>query len=82
MPNAACSGRAGACQLLQIYGILVMESFKLTEESKKIILEQVDGAIELHGDVYLVEMKWLNQVQGGIYMLLHLESAAFTLESV
>ncbi len=46
-------------RLFQAYGILIRESFKLTEEDGKTILEQVDGVVELNGEVYFVEMKWL-----------------------
>lgn len=40
-------------------GILVRESFTRSGEKGEGVLEQVDGVIELDGEIYLVEMKWL-----------------------
>ena len=42
-------------------GILVRESFALVEEPGQGISEQIDGVIQLDGEIYLVEMKWLNK---------------------
>lgn len=45
-------------------GILVRESFRRVSEEGQGIVEQVDGAIELDGNIYLVEMKWLKDPVG------------------
>lgn len=44
--------------LFEIYGILIRESFTLVREEGEGIAEQVDGVIEIDGNLYLVEMKW------------------------
>lgn len=46
-------------QLFKESGILIKDDFVRIGESGEGIIEQVDGAIELDGDIYLVEMKWL-----------------------
>lgn len=45
-------------RLFEIYGISIRESFTLVKEEGKGIAEQVDGVIEIDGNLYLVEMKW------------------------
>lgn len=45
-------------------GILVRDNFKRVSEYGNGVIEQVDGIIELDGEVYLVEMKWLNEPVG------------------
>ncbi|NLZ53260.1 MAG: restriction endonuclease [Thermoanaerobacteraceae bacterium] len=45
--------------LFKIYNMIIKESFTVKGENKEGIIEQIDGAIELDGEVYLVEMKWL-----------------------
>lgn len=40
-------------------GVLVKEAFRRESTRGKGPIEQVDGAIELDGNVYLVELKWL-----------------------
>lgn len=44
--------------LFNVFGILVKESFILVDEEGKGISEQVDGVVEIDGEIYLVEMKW------------------------
>jgi Restriction endonuclease len=46
--------------LFRAYGIHVVEDFKRRDPDTGVVLEQIDGVIELDGSVYLVEMKWLN----------------------
>ena len=45
-------------RLFEVSGILVREAFELVEVPGQGISEQVDGAIELDGHIYVVEMKW------------------------
>ncbi|MGG6447373.1 restriction endonuclease [Pseudobacillus badius] len=45
-------------RLFKAYGILVREAFVLVGNHGEGIIEQVDGVIELDGELYLVEMKW------------------------
>ena len=46
-------------RLFAVDSLLVRESFRVTDEKTGNVLEQIDGVIELSGDVYLAEMKWL-----------------------
>lgn len=46
--------------LFRAYGIHVHEDFRRRDPDSGIVLEQIDGVIELEGALYLVEMKWLN----------------------
>ena len=46
--------------LFKSFGIGVRESFTRTGDGGAGVLEQIDGVIELDGDLYLVEMKWLS----------------------
>jgi restriction system protein len=45
-------------------GILVREAFSRVAMPGEGIVEQIDGVIELDGEIYLVEMKWLNATVG------------------
>jgi hypothetical protein len=45
-------------RLFDTSGILVKESFTVESSDGSVVLEQIDGAIELDGHIYLVEMKW------------------------
>lgn len=45
-------------ELFKTYGILVRESFSLVNEEGEGTSEQVDGVIEIEGNLYFVEMKW------------------------
>lgn len=50
--------------LFQAYGILVREDFRRKDPDTSVVLEQIDGVIEVDGDIYLVEMKWLKTPVG------------------
>ncbi|EPH2244921.1 restriction endonuclease, partial [Acinetobacter baumannii] len=50
--------------LFRIYGILVHEDFRRRDPDTSVIVEQIDGVIELSGKIHLVEMKWLNTPVG------------------
>ncbi|RQW87834.1 MAG: restriction endonuclease [Geobacter sp.] len=45
-------------ELFKVYGISVRESFTLRGDEAEGIVEQIDGVVELDGNIYLVEMKW------------------------
>ena len=45
-------------------GVLVREAFTIRGEHGEGIVEQIDGVIEMDGDVYLVEMKWWKEPLG------------------
>lgn len=51
-------------KLFAAFGILVRESFRRTGEKSGRVLEQTDGVIELDGEIYLVEVKWLAEAVG------------------
>jgi hypothetical protein len=46
--------------LFRAYGIHVQENFRRKDPDTSVVLEQIDGVIELDGAVHIVEMKWLN----------------------
>lgn len=46
--------------LFEHFGILIKEPFTVNGDNKEGIVEQIDGAIEIDGQIYLVEMKWLS----------------------
>lgn len=48
----------------KFHGILVRQAFRRTMEETKGVIEQIDGVIELDGEIYLVEMKWLKDKIG------------------
>jgi Restriction endonuclease len=50
--------------LFKAYGIHVREDFRRKDPDTSVVLEQIDGVIELDGAIYLVEMKWLNSPVG------------------
>ncbi|MBN3208401.1 hypothetical protein H5A35_13415 [Pectobacterium brasiliense] len=50
--------------LFRVYGIHVCEDFRREDPDTAIVVEQIDGVIELDGSVHLVEMKWLNSAIG------------------
>ena len=50
--------------LFRIYGILVREDFRRRDPDTSVVVEQIDGVIELNGKIHLVEMKWLNTSVG------------------
>ena len=45
-------------RLFKVSGILVKEAFTMRGTEGEGVVEQIDGAIELNGEFYLVEMKW------------------------
>jgi restriction endonuclease Mrr len=51
-------------RLFATYAVLVRESFTLRGTSGEGIVEQIDGVIEIDGNLYLVEMKWWNEPLG------------------
>lgn len=51
-------------RFFQTDGILVRESFTRAGEPGQGVIEQIDGVVELEGDIYLVEMKWLKAPVG------------------
>jgi restriction system protein len=44
--------------LFAAYGIFVRQAFHLVGQAGEGVVEQIDGVIELKGDLYFVEMKW------------------------
>lgn len=54
------------------YQILVKEDFKRNGESGEGIIEQIDGIIEIDGQVYFVEMKWKKDAVGSDDIYQHL----------
>lgn len=46
------------------YGIHVREDFRRKDPDSPVVLEQIDGVIELNGTIHLVEMKWLKDPVG------------------
>lgn len=51
-------------RLFAVEGILIREAFTLVGDEGEGTVEQIDGAIEFDGDVYLVEAKWLTDPVG------------------
>lgn len=51
-------------RLFAAYGILVREAFTVKGACGEGVIEQIDGVIELDGDLFLVEMKWWNKSLG------------------
>jgi len=51
-------------RLFDAYGMLVRESFTVKGACGEGIIEQIDGVVEIDGDLYLVEMKWWNKPIG------------------
>ncbi|MDH4555716.1 restriction endonuclease [Pseudomonas sp. BN417] len=50
--------------LFTAYGITVREDFRRKDPDSAVVLEQIDGVIELNGSIHLVEMKWLKDPVG------------------
>lgn len=48
-------------RLFKLYDISVRESFAVVEDEGVGISEQIDGVIDLTGNIYLVEMKWVEE---------------------
>jgi restriction endonuclease Mrr len=51
-------------RLFQTAGILVREAFTRVASTGEGVVEQIDGVIELDGEIYLVEMKWWDKPLG------------------
>lgn len=47
-------------RLFRHFGIQVREGFRRTGDASGRVLEQIDAVVELDGEIYLVEMKWLS----------------------
>lgn len=62
----AVNGLFDAC------GILIRENFKRRAPDSSKVIEQIDGVIELDGNLYLVEMKWVSEKIGVDLMAQHL----------
>jgi len=50
-----------ANRLFKAFGISVRESFKRVGDLGEGVVEQIDGVVEIDGEYYLVEMKWLKR---------------------
>lgn len=50
--------------LFQSYEILIKEDFKRNIPNQSTTMEQIDGVVEIDGNVYIVEMKWLKEPIG------------------
>jgi restriction system protein len=50
--------------LFSAYGILVREAFTIKGACSEGVVEQIDGLIELDGQLYLVELKWWSSPLG------------------
>lgn len=51
-------------RLFKESGFLVREDFQRASDQSRGTIEQIDGVIEVDGEVYLVEMKWLGHPAG------------------
>jgi restriction system protein len=51
-------------RLFALDGIGIRDAFHVVGDEAEGIVEQIDGAIELDGEIYLVEMKWLEEPIG------------------
>lgn len=51
-------------RLFGLHDILVREAFTLTADQGEGVVEQIDGVVEVDGELYLVEMKWLSEPVG------------------
>jgi len=51
-------------RLFKTAGILIRESFTRVAHNGEGIIEQIDGVVELDGEIYLVEMKWWDKPLG------------------
>lgn len=60
--------------LFSFAGLLVREAFTLKGDERQGIIEQIDGAVEIDGVLYLVEMKWWDKPIGRQEIAPHLVS--------
>ena len=61
-------------RLFASFGMLIQEAFTVRGENGDGVIEQVDGAVEINGIVYLVEMKWWDKPIGRQEIAPHLVS--------
>jgi len=61
-------------RLFASYGILIRETFTVKGDPGQGIVEQIDGAVEIDGHVYLVEIKWWSEPIGRAELAPHLVS--------
>ncbi len=61
-------------RLFASFGMLVRESFTVRGDQGQGVIEQVDGAVEINGSLYLVEMKWWDKPIGRQEIAPHLVS--------
>jgi hypothetical protein len=59
-------------RLFALDGLGIREAFHVVGDEAEGIVEQIDGAIELDGEIYLVEMKWLQEPVGTAEISPHL----------
>lgn len=59
-------------RLFEASGILVTEAFALTGANGEGVTEQIDGVVEIDGELYLVEMKWRREALGTPEVAQHL----------
>ena len=51
-------------ELFKSFEILIKEDFKRDIPDKSTTMEQIDGVVEIDGNIYIVEMKWLKEPIG------------------
>lgn len=59
-------------RLFSAAGVAITDAFTITGTEGEGIVEQIDGAIAIEGNVYLVEMKWTNKPLGPNELSQHL----------
>lgn len=59
-------------RLFGVHGVGIREAFTIRSPEGHGVIEQIDGAIELDGNVYLVEMKWWGEALGPADVSQHL----------
>ncbi len=64
-------------RLFKLDGLSVRDAFHLTGDQREGIVEQIDGVVELDGELYLVEMKWLSEKVGPDDIGLHFSRVFF-----
>lgn len=50
--------------IFKVHGVSIRESFRRVSDKGHGVIEQIDGVIEIDGEIYLVEMKWLSASVG------------------
>lgn len=59
-------------RLFNLHEILVRQAFELSGSDGEGIIEQIDGVVEIDGQIYLVEMKWWKEPLGKAEVSPHL----------